>query len=336
MKKILLTLFSAIIIGVVFVTPTEVVLADGFVPCSGVDCSFCDLVTMANTVIIWLFGMIAMIFVFLMIVAGVGLVTSGGNQSELESAKSKFTNAIIGVIIVLSAWLLVDTIMRAMITDGEMVGWGPWSEIQCMEQVEPYVDLNTGHSGGTGSVESLAGSKPPQDADAMNQGACTIQGLNEINDAEAKNMESGQTVIWPNSTNIQAAFTAFKAKLSVKGISITANSVYRPQAYQTHLWEIKNRWCDSGLKNNNTPECADLKTGVKKEVVKHFGYSWSCGAVAKIGSTHGMGTGIDIGGIPNHRNSDVMQAAEESCLYWNNYPNDAVHYTLIEGCTIKP
>jgi len=144
MKKIILTLFSVIVVGVVFLAPKEVVLADGFVTCSGPDCSFCNLVSMANTVIKWLFGVIVMIFVFLMVVSGFGLVTSGGNQSELESAKSKFTNAIIGVLIVASAWLLVDTIMKVLLDSGSgsegtldhmSTGWGPWHNIECSEQV---------------------------------------------------------------------------------------------------------------------------------------------------------------------------------------------------------
>lgn len=118
----------------------------GFVNCNGTDCSACNLVQLVNTIIIWLFGVIAMIFAVLMVVAGFGLVTSGGNQSALEAAKSKFTNAIIGVIIVMAAWLLVDNIMRAVVgggstgvAAGELVGWGPWSEVKCQIQLAPEV-----------------------------------------------------------------------------------------------------------------------------------------------------------------------------------------------------
>ena len=97
------------------VTLAQAVDPGGFVSCDGYNCSACDLVSMANTIIVWLFGIIFLIFAGLMAVAGLGLVTSGGNQSALEAAKSKFKNGIIGLITVASAWLFVDTIMKALL-----------------------------------------------------------------------------------------------------------------------------------------------------------------------------------------------------------------------------
>jgi hypothetical protein len=70
------------------------------------------------------------------------LATSAGNQTALSDAKSKFTNALIGLFIVLGAWLLVDTIMRSLLTttdsagnpvpQGSIAGYGPWSEVECV------------------------------------------------------------------------------------------------------------------------------------------------------------------------------------------------------------
>lgn len=117
--------------------------ASRFVTCNGTDCSACNLVGMINEIIIWLFGIIFLIFAAIMVVAGFGLVTSGGNQSALQAAKSKFTNAIIGVIIVMSAWILVDTVMRQLVTGGGnlgmagFTGFGPWSEVECTQQARP-------------------------------------------------------------------------------------------------------------------------------------------------------------------------------------------------------
>lgn len=162
MKKIILALFSVMVVGIFFLTPTEVVLADGFVTCSGVDCSFCNLVEMANIIIIWLFGVIALLFMVLMVVAGFGLVMSAGNQSELASAKSKFTNAIIGLLIVMSAWLVIDTIMKTLLQDGDLdymsSGWGPWYEIECTEQTET---LGFSRNSGDTSLVNDDGTIPP-------------------------------------------------------------------------------------------------------------------------------------------------------------------------------
>ena len=90
----------------------------GFVPCSGVSCTPCHVVVLFNTVLKWFMGIAFLIFAFLAMKAGVSLVTSGGNPSALSSAKSSFTNAFIGLIIILAAWLIVDTLMRNLLDGG--------------------------------------------------------------------------------------------------------------------------------------------------------------------------------------------------------------------------
>ncbi len=110
---------------------------DGFIPCSGTNCSACDFVVLGNTAIKWLIGISFLFFAVLAVRAGIRLVISQGNSSALESAKSSFTNAFIGLIIILVAWLLVDTIMRQLVKGGgEITGYGPWAEVQCSEQVK--------------------------------------------------------------------------------------------------------------------------------------------------------------------------------------------------------
>jgi hypothetical protein len=66
------------------------------------------------------------------------MVTSGGNAGAKEEAKKKITNAIIGFVIVLAAWLLIDTIMRGLLvgTSGEIDG-RLWSQIECGSQAVP-------------------------------------------------------------------------------------------------------------------------------------------------------------------------------------------------------
>ncbi len=114
--------------------------------CTGLDCSACNVVSMANGLITWLIGILFVIFALLLAIAGVKLVTSGGNHHALDEAKSSFINAIVGFMIILAAWLIVDTIMRALVgTDGnpgQIVAGGTasgylfWSEVTCQSQVE--------------------------------------------------------------------------------------------------------------------------------------------------------------------------------------------------------
>lgn len=131
----------------VFVEPqlasAQVSLAE-YAGCSGTDCSACNVVNLANGVIKWLIGFLFLIFAVIMTFAGFGLVTSGGSHHALDEAKSRFVNAVIGLMLVLSAWLIVDTIMRGLVGEaghegqipkgGSVSGWLIWSEVQCYSQ----------------------------------------------------------------------------------------------------------------------------------------------------------------------------------------------------------
>lgn len=137
MKYFSLTL---IIVGVLgFIEPASAQNLAGAAQCTGPTCSACNLVYLANAVIQWLIGFLTILFAVLMAVAGWGLVVSGGNQSALDAAKEKFTNAVIGFIIILAAWLVIDTIIRGLVgadgmIEGSTSGAFFWAEVQCQSQ----------------------------------------------------------------------------------------------------------------------------------------------------------------------------------------------------------
>lgn len=308
-------------LALIFTLNAEPSLAAGLVPCDGLDCDMCQLVDLGNNVINWLIGVLMVVFAIIAAWAGFELVVSGGNTSAKESAKSKFTNAFIGLIIVLAAWLIVDTLMRTLLigsngvlSNGVYTGFGPWSQIQC--EAQPTVS--------TAPTTPTATTTPGVTA-------CPINDLSPITDPVAQSLETNP-ISWANTDpDLQACANKF---ISLVGGQI--NSVYRPQAYQTHLWELKNRWCDAsgGLKNNTNASCSTLKTKVAAEVTKHFGSNWNCGAVAVANSTHTKGDGIDIGNINVAYGSAAMKdAASKSCLTWPNYSNDKWHFTLVAGCS---
>lgn len=89
MYKVVTLLAGALFTFVVFAVPDSVLattttsLAD-FAGCSGTDCSACNLVSLANGVIVWLIGFLCFLFAVIIAVAGFGLVTSNGNRSVLD------------------------------------------------------------------------------------------------------------------------------------------------------------------------------------------------------------------------------------------------------------
>jgi len=158
--------------------------------CDGTTCSACHFVELANRLIKWLIGVVVMLFAVLAVWAGFGLVTSGGNLSALQDAKGRFTNAFIGFIIVLAAWLIVDTLMRGIVsgTEGEIDGYGPWSQIQCGTQSEVGItpgslDITLDEGDGSNTSDTLLALTPNQLA-ALGEGVDGIVDFAELMDAK--------------------------------------------------------------------------------------------------------------------------------------------------------
>lgn len=109
-----------------------------FVTCEGNKCGTCELVRMGKNILNWLIGMLLVIFSIIVAYSGFKLVISGGNTSARSEAKSMITSAFVGLVIVLAAWLIVDTLMRALLPGGgNTLGERnlPWSTIECTKQV---------------------------------------------------------------------------------------------------------------------------------------------------------------------------------------------------------
>ncbi len=133
-----------------YVFPSVAFADTPFVPCDGGPnnpCGSCEIVSMANTIIQWLIGITFMLFAVLFAIAGFKLVTSGGDTAAKSAAKASLVNALIGLVLILAAWLIVDTLMKALVSgnkegnggakiDGVINGWGPWAEVKCFYQEE--------------------------------------------------------------------------------------------------------------------------------------------------------------------------------------------------------
>lgn len=96
--------------------------AGGLVPCSGPDCTTASVVSLANGLIEWLVTMLGVIAVIALVFAGFKMVISAGDEKAWSSAKELFQNVIIGIILILASWLIIDTLLK-MLTDKGLEGW---------------------------------------------------------------------------------------------------------------------------------------------------------------------------------------------------------------------
>ena len=96
--------------------------AGGLVPCSGPDCNTNDVVGFANNLISYLIQGLGIIAVIVMVYAGFKMVTSAGDEGAWTKAKELFGNVIIGIILILASWLIVDTLLKGLTGSG-LNGW---------------------------------------------------------------------------------------------------------------------------------------------------------------------------------------------------------------------
>jgi len=102
-------------------------LPEKVVSCNGADCTVCDIAKTAqnvlNTGIYLLVFLSAVLFAW----AGWKMLTAGGNSEAYAKGKSIFGNVVIGFVIVLAGWLVVDTLMKTMVDQNGSLG--PWNKI---------------------------------------------------------------------------------------------------------------------------------------------------------------------------------------------------------------
>jgi hypothetical protein len=92
----------------------------GIVPCNGTDrkCDFTQLLCLARNIINFLIVASTSLAVISFIYAGFLYLTAGGNESKIKDAHKIFWMVLIGFVVVLVAWVLVNTIVSALLNPG--------------------------------------------------------------------------------------------------------------------------------------------------------------------------------------------------------------------------
>jgi hypothetical protein len=138
--RISLGLIISIFIFLMLIMPVLSLAADTpLVPCNNntapdsngnlpVKCDFTQLMNMVNIVIHFiLYDMVIPIAAIMFAYAGFLLVTAGGEAAGARTkAKSIFTNAAIGLLIAVAAFLIIRTILSILGYNGTWLGFNPF------------------------------------------------------------------------------------------------------------------------------------------------------------------------------------------------------------------
>jgi len=66
--------------------------------------------SLISVVITLLIAVVSLTFFFMLIMGGLKWISSGGDEKKLAAARGQITNALIGLVIVFSAWAIISLI----------------------------------------------------------------------------------------------------------------------------------------------------------------------------------------------------------------------------------
>ncbi|MBU4057435.1 pilin [Patescibacteria group bacterium] len=116
-NKILFKIIT-VSVFVLFLFNMSVAYGAGIVPACASNptgCGFDDMLILAQNIITFILYIAATIAVIMFTYAGILYLTASGKSGQIEQAHKIFLNVLIGFIIVLSAWLVINTIANALL-----------------------------------------------------------------------------------------------------------------------------------------------------------------------------------------------------------------------------
>jgi len=124
---VLFGVIVVLLIGAIFFLPADIFAQEdgGIVPCNGPDCNFCSLAQLGQNIINLAIYLAVFLSAILFAWAGWNYLTNFGDTGKVAKAHSVFANVAVGLIIILAAWLIIDTLMKTVLYGR----FGPWNEV---------------------------------------------------------------------------------------------------------------------------------------------------------------------------------------------------------------
>lgn len=91
-------------------------------------CTVCDIAKTAQNVLNTAIYIAVFLSAILFSYAGFIYVTNIANPGEISKATRIFSNVIIGLVIILASWLVIDTLMKTLVNN-DTSRFGPWNQV---------------------------------------------------------------------------------------------------------------------------------------------------------------------------------------------------------------
>lgn len=128
--------------------------AHGLVPCGGsgeAACTACDLLVLLQNLIHFGIKIAFLLIIVFVVYGGFRWLLSGGNETSIKAGQKVIINSIVGLIIILSSWLIVNTVFWIIAQAGGKNYIGTWNHIQCTSPAITPSSKGENNASGTGS-----------------------------------------------------------------------------------------------------------------------------------------------------------------------------------------
>lgn len=148
---------SLCVLGLAFLlflfAPIASAQEDPIVPCGiksfigfeeGKLCTVCHIFALFDRLLKYLFIIMASVAALFFAYGGMLMIfpAFAGSPQLHQRGQRVLTNAVLGIFLILVAWLAVDTVLKAfgayMVSSSTNPNWGPWNQIQCEAPEIPY------------------------------------------------------------------------------------------------------------------------------------------------------------------------------------------------------
>jgi hypothetical protein len=132
-KKIYLPIFILLML-LFFVFLPQAQAAGGLIPCGPgkAPCTICHVFELIKNIINFLVIYVtAPLAGLLFLWGGIMMITSGGSEDKFKKGKTMFVNTVIGAVIVLASWAIVNTLITTLASNTSGVNVVNWWVVNC-------------------------------------------------------------------------------------------------------------------------------------------------------------------------------------------------------------
>lgn len=104
------------------------------VPCgpgTGKECTWCHLMQLIKNIVDFMMYLVFPLAAVMIVVGGIMIMTAAGSTERVAKGRQIITAAVIGLLIALLSWLILDTIIKIIAPNFEAASLGPWNQLNC-------------------------------------------------------------------------------------------------------------------------------------------------------------------------------------------------------------